>query len=71
MSDTDLPDPVQKKRQLRQRVQELETEVERLRSEVRSAYTMLDRYANEVSDEAYHEVESCLIGALNGGGDDG
>jgi len=55
---------------LRQMVQEREEEIQRLRSEAESAYTMLDRYANEVSDEAYRQIESHLIDALNGGGDD-
>jgi len=55
---------------LRQMVQEREEEIQRLRSEAESAYTMLDRYANEVSDEAYRQIESHLIDALDGGGDD-
>lgn len=55
---------------LRQMVQEREEEIQRLRSEAESAYTMLDRYANEVSDEAYRQIESPLIDALNGGGDE-
>jgi len=55
---------------LRQMVQEREEEIQRLRSEAESAYTMLDRYANEISDEAYRQIESHLIDALNGGGDE-
>jgi len=55
---------------LRQMVQVREGEIRRLRSEAESAYTMLDRYANEVSDEAYRQIESHLISALDGGGDD-
>jgi hypothetical protein len=55
---------------LRQMVQEREEEIQRLRSEAESAYTMLDRYANEVSDEAYRQIESHLIDALDGGGGD-
>jgi len=51
-------------------VQEREEEIQRLRSEAESAYTMLDRYANEVSDEAYRQIESHLIDALDAGGDD-
>jgi len=54
---------------LRQMVQQREEEIQRLRSEAESAYTMLDRYANEVSDEAYRQIESHLIDALDGGGD--
>jgi len=54
---------------LRQMVQKREEEIQRLRSEAESAYTMLDRYANEVSDEAYRQIESHLIDALDGGGD--
>jgi len=54
---------------LRQMVQEREEEIQRLRSEAESAYTMLDRYANEISDEAYRQIESYLIDALDGGGD--
>jgi hypothetical protein len=42
-------------------------EVERLRQQVKRAYTMLDRYANEVSDEAYRWIESALISALEEG----
>jgi len=53
----------------RQKLQQREEEIQRLRSEAESAYTMLDRYANEVSDEAYRQIESHLIDALDGGGD--
>jgi len=51
-------------------VQKREEEIQRLRSEAKSAYEMLDRFANEISDEAYFEIESHLIDAIGGGGDD-
>jgi len=60
-------DEARRQQQADERVRELEEEIERLRHQTERAYIMLDRYANEVSDEAYRWIESALISALEGG----
>jgi len=63
----DRQDQDRRQQQADERVRELEEEIERLRHQTERAYIMLDRYANEVSDEAYRWIESALISALAGG----
>jgi peptidoglycan hydrolase CwlO-like protein len=61
---------LQKKlREKQEWVAKVVAEKKRLRAEIKGSYAMLDKYANEVSDEAYHEIESCLVSALDGGGE--
>jgi len=66
----DAQDAARRQQQVDERIRELEEENKRLRHQTKRAYTMLDRYANEVSDEAYRWIELALISALEGGDDD-
>jgi uncharacterized protein (DUF305 family) len=63
----DMQDQARREQQADERIRELEDEVKGLRHQTERAYTMLDRYANEVSDEAYRWIELALTSALEGG----
>jgi hypothetical protein len=53
------------RRELESEAERLHGEVHDLRESIEDAYTIMDRYADEVSDDAYQLLESIFIDALN------